>query len=162
MNLDRCTTELKKKPENDDFRLDELEQYDRRQNLELGRVPYKEDENITQTVIDLAASLDVDVKEEEISIAHRLQLRRGGPYTRGKSNRTKKHPTIIFLFDNRFKKTHLYTNRLNAKDIKKFPVNKMTHFYTDKNLTQKRKRLFWLTKLKARELNYKYIWASNS
>ena len=74
--MNRCTTEQNsKETEYDDFRLDELEQYDWRHNLELEEVPYKEGENMTQTVIDLAASLAVDVKAEEISIAHRLPLR---------------------------------------------------------------------------------------
>ena len=97
MKLNRCTAELKKKTtENEDFKLDNLELYDRQQNLELGGVPYKEHKNMTKTIIDLAASLnDADVKEEEISNAHRLPLRRKRPNTRGGSSRKKKHPTVI-------------------------------------------------------------------
>ena len=37
----------------------------------------------------------------------------------------------------------------------------MEHLYVNKNLTQRRKRLFWLTKQKAKELNYNFIWTNN-
>ena len=93
-----------KKTENDDFKLDEQELYDRQQNLKLEGVPYKEDKNMTQTVIDLAVSLNTDVKEEEIFNTHRLPLRRRRPNTREGSNRTKEHPTLIVRFVNRFKR----------------------------------------------------------
>ena len=106
--MNRCTAEFRKITENDDVKLDELEQYDRRLSLELEGVPYKGG-NMTQTVIDLAALFNVNVKEE-ISIAHRLPLRRRGPNTRGESNGTKKHHTIIIRFVNCSKKNLLYAD----------------------------------------------------
>ena len=33
--------------------------------------------------------------------------------------------------------------------------------YIDENLTQKRKRLFWLAKQKIKALQYKFIWTNN-
>ena len=37
----------------------------------------------------------------------------------------------------------------------------MNKLYVNENLTQRRKRLFWLAKQKAKELDYKFIWTSN-
>ena len=37
----------------------------------------------------------------------------------------------------------------------------MENLYINENLTQRRKRLFWLTKQKAKELGYSFIWTNN-
>ena len=65
-------TDLQKKSNDKKFKLDELEQYGRRQNLEFAQVPYHEGENVTQIVLELASKLEVKLDNEDISIAHRL------------------------------------------------------------------------------------------
>ena len=55
----------------------------------------------------------------------------------------------------------MYSNRMKAKHISDFPVQGMNKLYVNENLTQRRKRIFWLAKQKAKELNYKFIWTSN-
>ena len=50
---------------------------------------------------------------------------------------------------------------MKAKDISDFPVQGMNKLYVNENLTQRRKGLFWLAKQKAKELDYKFVWASN-
>ena len=71
-HLNRRMTDLQKKNNDKDFKPDELEQYDRRQNLEFAQVPYHEGENVTQIVLDLASKLEIKLDNEDISIAHRL------------------------------------------------------------------------------------------
>ena len=56
----------------DEIKIDELEQYDRRQNLELQGVPEMPNEDVTQITMKLASLIGVDSDKEEISIAHRL------------------------------------------------------------------------------------------
>ena len=45
--------------------------------------------------------------------------------------------------------------------IEDFPVKGMEKLFINKNLTQRRKRLFWLSKQKAKELVYKHFWSQN-
>ena len=69
--LNKKTVDLQNKS-NEELKLDELEQYERRQNLELEGVPYEKNEDVTQIALDLAGTISVDLVEKDISIAHRL------------------------------------------------------------------------------------------
>ena len=61
----------------------------------------------------------------------------------------------------RLKRNEIYANRFKAKDIEGFPVDGMEKMFINENLTQRRKRLFWNTKQKAKELEYKFFWTHN-
>ena len=45
--------------------------------------------------------------------------------------------------------------------ILRFPVDGMEKLFINENLTQRRKRLFWNTKQKAKELGYEFFWTQN-
>ena len=45
--------------------------------------------------------------------------------------------------------------------IEDFPVEGMEKLFINENLTQRRKRLFWLSNQKAKELEYIYFWTQN-
>jgi len=156
-NLAKRTDELQKRSSDEELKLDELEQYDRRQNLELEGVPFMENEDVNKITMELAKQLEVDLVEEDISIAHRLPRKR--PH--GRIGIKPKHPTIIVRFISRHKRNEIYANRFKAKNMDEFPVDNMEQFYINENLTQRRKRLFWLTKNKSKELDYKFIWTVN-
>ena len=151
-------TDLQKKNNDKEFKLDELEQYDRRQNLEFAQVPYHEGENVTQIVLDLDSKLEVKLDNEDISIAHRLPQKKRSATNNGGSQKSA-HPAIIARFVSRDKRNKLYENRFKAKDIDDFPFDGMTELYMNENLTQRRKRLFWRSKQQAKELSY--IWTNN-
>ena len=51
---------------------DELEQYGRRECLEIRGIPITTDEDTNAIVIKLASKIGVQVKEEDISVSHRL------------------------------------------------------------------------------------------
>ena len=157
--LNKRTDVLMKQSCEDEIKIDELEQYDRRQNLELQGVPEMPNEDVTQITIKLASSIGVDLDKEEISIAHRLPQKKRIGKTR--SNNDKKHPTIIVRFVSRTKRNEIYARRFKAKDVETFPVENMENLYINENLTQRRKRLFWITKQKAKELGYSFIWTNN-
>ena len=157
--LNKRTDVLMKQSCEDEIKIDELEQYDRRQNLELQGVPEMPNEDVTQITMKLASSIGVDLDKEEISIAHRLPQKKRIGKTR--SSNDKKHPTIIVRFVSRTKRNEIYARRFKAKDVETFPVENMENLYINENLTQRRKRLFWLTKQKAKELGYSFIWTNN-
>ena len=143
----------------DHLKIDKVEQYDRRQNLELQGVPVTKNEDVMKITLDLIKKLDVDIEEEDISIAHRLpQKRRLG---RTRANKATNHLAIIVRLVSRLKRNEICANRFKAKDIEGFPVDGMEKVFINKNLTRRRKRLFWNTKQKAKELGYKFFWTHN-
>ena len=102
----------------------------------------------------MASKLDVNLTANDISIAHRLPVK---PRLNNESKETRCHPGIIVCFISRQKRNEMYSNRMKAKDISDFPVQGMNKLYVNENLTQRRKRLFWLAKQKAKELDNKFI-----
>ena len=66
---------MQKQNDENHLKIDELKQYDRRQNLELQGSPMTENEDVMQITLYLIKKLDVDI-EEDISIAHRLPRKR--------------------------------------------------------------------------------------
>ena len=137
--------------------------------MELQGVPVGKDEDVTQITLDLISKLDVDIKEEDILIAHRLPVKQryghGLPvkqrYGRTRLNKPVNHSTIIVRLVSRQIRNEIYDKRFNAKIIEDFPVEGMEKLFINENLTQRRKRLFWLSKQKAKELEYKYFWTQN-
>ena len=154
--LSKRTDDIQQKSSEEELKLDEIEQYERRQNLELAGVPFKENEDVTQVVLDLASKLHVDLEEDDISIAHRLPLKRHSG-----NRKLNRHPAIIVRCISRCKRNELYDNRNKARTIENFPVDDMENLYINENVTQRRQRLFWLAKQKAKKFNYRYIWSNN-
>ena len=148
-----------KQNDEDHLKIDEVEQYDCRQNLELKDVPMTKNEDVMKITLDLIRKLDVDIEEEDISITHRLPQKRRLDRTR--ANKATNHPTIILRLVSRLKRNEIYANRFKAKDIEGFPVDGMEKVFINENLTKRRKRLFWNTKQKANELGYKFFCTHN-
>ena len=109
--------------------------------------PIKHDwsKGLDENCIDLNATKNVfydnSQTEEDILIAHRL------PSKGGNSNlkNGRHHPTIV-CFLSRHKRNEIFVKGFNVKDISNFPINQMNHLFIKKNLTQRRKHLFWQAK----------------
>ena len=106
--LTKHTTDLPNKYDNK-LKLDELEQYDRRQNLEMVGVPYNETENATKVAIDLAETLGVKLNED-ITITHCLPSKQLSAHTRQGKPESNIHPLIKVKFVNQYKRNELYEN----------------------------------------------------
>ena len=152
---------MQNKSNKEELKVDKLEQYDRRQNLELVGVPYEKNEDVTQIALDVAGAIGVDLVEEDISIAHRLPQKRRSTNPQAGQHKSTAHPAIIIRFISRHKRNEMYENRCKAKEIDNFPVKDMSCLYINENLTQRRKRLYWKPKQKVSELNYNYIWSNH-
>ena len=123
-------------------------------------MPFTKNEEVTQITLDLLNKLEVDIDEEDISIVHRLPVKQR--FGRTRFDKPANHPTIIVRLVSRQKRNETYAKRFNAKSIAEFPVKRMAHLFVNENLTQRRKRLFWLSKQKAKELaGYNYFWTHN-
>ena len=135
-------------------KIDEIDQYSRRLNLEFYGVPKVRDEDVPQIVVNLSKKLGVDIQKHDISTALRMPK---------SFRRNSNPPAIIARFMNRDVRNEIYKNRITAKNIAKeeFPVAGMSKLYVNENLTNARKKLLWMTKQKAKELKYSSTWTMN-
>ena len=69
------STTLKSSNEKEKEKVEALEQYGRRQNLEIVGVPLKEGENTNEIAIEVAKMLNVSLTPDQISTSYRLQTR---------------------------------------------------------------------------------------
>ena len=146
---------LDKKTNDEAVKLDGIDQYSCRQNLEFQGIPLTENEDAIELVTKISNLVGVDVKKSDISTVHRLPPKRHA--------KVADPPAIIARFINRNLRNEIYGKRIAAKHLKEtdYPISGMEKLFINENLTQERKRLLWLTKQTAKNLNYTYIWTMN-
>ena len=98
--------------ESDTSKIDVIEQYGRRQNLEFKGVPVTENENVTNTVIEISKLLGVEITKSDISTAHRLATKH--PKNGAASSVP---PAITARFVRRDIRNEIYNRRKTAKTI---------------------------------------------
>ena len=127
------STKIEKKAETEAIKLDGIDQYSRRQNLEFHGVPQTSSENVINIVFKIGKVLGVDINQNDISTAHRLPQK---PHSnrRSESDEPPPPPGIIARFINRDLRNFIYSKRAVAKDIasKDFPVAGMQRLYVCK------------------------------
>ena len=137
-----------------------LEQYGRRENLEIHGVPLKRDENTNETVKSVVNSLNVRLDDNQISTSHRL----AGSYKKVQRNQvTEQPPPIIVSFANRDKRNEIYKKRKLLKlNCKTEPTshNPSPNITIRKNLTPLRKSIYKAAKRAKAALNFKFAWTS--
>ena len=123
-------------------KINNFEQYGRRQNLEIANVPVQDGEDKNVVVMEVAKLLDVDILPSHISTSYRL------PKKIGQNGNVTCTPPIIVRFTNRDFRNKIYPNRKQTRtlDLKNFSVSDTKNIFINENLTQSRKRLFWKTK----------------
>ena len=173
-NTNNISKELQKLSEiqtKEIFKLDELEQYGRRDNLELHGVPMHANENTNFIVKKLAGKLNVKIEDQAISTSHRLPLLKTKSSTEGnksygnhaneaRNDLSDKPPPIIVRFANRDVRNQLYQKRNQISQIVNFEIPGMQNLYITENLTKSRKVLFLEAKKKKVSYNYKYLWTN--
>ena len=102
--LKNNSIEIKNNASCEGEKFDNLEKYGRRQNLEFVVILYKKKkkENLNQTVSDLAEKIGVSIKDEDISIAHRLKA--------SQNAKPEKPPNVIVCFTNQRIHNKIYQN----------------------------------------------------
>ena len=143
---------------NEKEKVDFLDQYGRRLNLEIIGVPFKKGENTNQIVMEVAKLLDITITDDQISTSHRLQ-----PRIKRDNTMPTVSPPIIVRFVSRDVGNNVYFNRklIRTADLKNFSVAGTSSIFIKKNLTQSRKKLFWRAKQIAKCNVFKYYWTTN-
>ena len=111
-------------------KLDDLEQYTRKFNLEICGIPENEDEDLEDTIIKLSECLNGDLRVKDIGIIHRLK----------KGNMAPK--LIIVRFSNYFSKDEMYRSRWKLRNANVSSVFGAEKIYINENLTARRAGLF--------------------
>ena len=121
-------------------KIDDLEQYSRKHNLEFHGIPESSQENLAEQIIKLGNVLNVPIRNNDIDICHRLSANK-------KSNKPR---PVIARFKSYEVKKALYSAR---KQLKNQSLNHVFPgadiVYINENLTRRRRELFnkvWKTK----------------
>ena len=138
--------------------VDEVQQYLRRDCLEITGIPFQRDEEPAKIITEMCSAMEIDVKDHEISIAHRL------PDTKSAKDR------LIVKFVQRTTKDKIYNNRKkiqgkSAKNLPSFKGNqsspRLPRIFINESLTSYRKKLFNKMYNFKKNNNFKYIWTIN-
>jgi hypothetical protein len=84
--------------------VNDLEQYSRRECLEIQGIPLKNFDDTNSIVVNVGELMGINIKEEDISVSHRLPIRSN--YRGNKAD-----PTIIVKFVRRHTKEIFYRAR---------------------------------------------------
>lgn len=123
--------------------LNEMEQYSRRQNLEILGLAKEEHEDLFEKVNTVARKLELpELTRSDIDGMHRLPQRPG------------KEPAVIV----RFTSVSLKQKWMEARSRLRAKEPDMRFF---DNLTPWNKRLLWLARARAEEVGYRFAWQNN-
>ena len=109
--------------------LNNLQQYGRKENLEFEGVSLVQNKDTTEVVIKIAEKLNVNINENDISIAHRVPTKRPSRSSNSRTNLPP--PAIIARFANRKIRNLIYSKRSVARKIPttEFPMPGITRLF---------------------------------
>lgn len=127
-----------------------LEQYTRKNNLEISGIPVTPNESVQEIIKDVGAALGVAVDVQQINAAHRVP-----------SFRRDKASSIVIQFHSRstkdswIEKYRLKKTLIASEVNSAYPKNKV---YVSEHLSPSNKQFLSKLKLKCREIGYKFAW----
>lgn len=135
-----------------EVRLRNLEQHSRRQNIEIDGIPETQGEDVNTVLRDVAKSIGVEVKTEQIVAAHRVPT----------FNKKRTPPIIVRFATYEARDTWI----AGYKKVRPLSANKINpnfsgaiKVFINEHLSPENKQLLSKTKEVARAKNYKYVWS---
>ena len=138
----------------------DLEQYSRRECVEIHGIPLPKStdvkENTNEIVVKIGHLMGVDVKEEDISVSHRLSTSKNY-----KGNRST--PAIIAKFVRRDVKECYYRGRkkLKGRTTQDLGLDVKNNIYINESLTESNKNLFKDALRVKKDCNFAFAWTMN-
>lgn len=159
-DLSASNESLKKANEELKYKLNDLEQYGRRNTVEIHGVPEPRDENILTTIMHVGLALNFKLSKQMIDACHRLRQK---PGTANEPRR------IILKFISRYDKDELLKARsvkrnFSTRDLSSLPgIGDMPDkpIYIFESLTQLNKMIFAKCREFQKVNNIKYLWVRN-
>ena len=133
---------LRTKVQSQNFEIDRLEQYSRRENIRVFGVAETADELTNDVIVKVAADMGVVITERDISVSHRI----------GKKTGTKPRP-IIAKFVRRDTKTAIMRSKRNLKGLDAYKS-----VFVNDDLTTMRSKLLYELK---RDGSVTRVWTMN-
>ena len=141
--LKETVIELKSIVENAEKSLNNLEQYSRRECIEINGIPSTPEESTDDIVVALARQIGVTITPNDISISHRL-----------KKFTTSQHPPTIFAkFINQKIRNKIFENRFKLKQ-----ANPRKMIFINESLTKTNRKIFNVCRNFKKANNWKYVW----
>ena len=142
-SLKKTVLELKNLLENVEKNLNNLEQYSRRECIEINGIPCTHEESTDEIVVALAKQVGVHITTNDISVSHCL-----------KNLATSQQPsTIIAKFISRKIRNQIFENRFK---LKKANPGKM--IFINESLTRTNRKIFNMCRNFKKDNNWKYVW----
>ena len=144
--------------------LEALEQYGRRDNLEIHNIPWTKNETTNEIVKKIANTLNVKLDDHDISTSHRIYSNQtskpNSPNINSKQSEAERneHPPIIVRFVNRDKRNEIFAKRLRPKPISNSTSGRKIDFTIKENLTKFRKMLYKEARKVQLSTGYKFLW----
>jgi len=144
--------------------LDDLQQYVRRECLEIRGIPVAKDEDTNEIVRKVCDLVDVKVNDMDISVSHRLPSRKPSSpsYANAVQNKIDDEP-IIVKFVRRDVRDKFYQARtkLRSKTTRDLGITRHRDqkIFISESLTRRNKDLMKECVKKKKDLNYKFLWS---
>lgn len=147
--------ELKKEMGKFQNKLNDLEQYGRRNNVEVHGIDEKEGEDVTKLIIELGANLNFKAEElkGQIEAAHRLK-----PKKVDNKPRTRPAPIIVRFLSRVTQENWMAKHKTGLASFNIIEGGSQTDIYISENLTAENRHLAYLARKAGRELRFKYVW----
>ena len=141
-HLNRQIKELTEDLDTEKFKRNQLEQYGRREMLEISGVPQLQNENCTNIAYDLCKLTDCNMEMDKIEVAHRI-----------------KNGDIIVKFKDRPSRDTLFIKKsiLKEKSARDLGFNSDNSIFINESLSFDTRTLLFETRKKCRALGYKKI-----
>eukprot|EP00794_Sanderia_malayensis_P008540 gene8540-biopygen6837 len=161
-NLEKENEDLKKQikvlennHEKQKMALNDLEQYGRRDCIEISGVPPSENENCEELTIQVAREMGVEIGAAELVACHRVRKSKG-------------EPIIIAKFLNRKNKEKMMSKRKSLKGKTAGSMKLTTNdnkagskIFVNESLTAANKNLYRLARMKTQDSGWKFSWTRN-
>ncbi|XP_046674625.1 uncharacterized protein LOC124363418 [Homalodisca vitripennis] len=132
-------------------RVRNLEQYSRRNNVEISGIPATTNEDVNKIIQDVGTAIGMEVQKEDITAAHRIP-----------TYKKERIPSVVVQFRERSLRDTWISKWKETKTLNAYQVNK--HFpqnqrvYVNEHLSPDNKLFLTTLKKKCRELNYAFVW----
>lgn len=150
LRTENCT--LRKRVAVLESRVDESEQYSRRNTLEIHGVPEQKGESVVSLVKAVGRALDYPVEDSMIDACHRLRVREGSGKPPGIIIRMVRRMDADALLQKRRVKRNLNTSDIGLATVSAGAV------FVNESLTPARRRLLYLARQVKNEKGYAFLW----
>lgn len=138
------------------FRINALDQTQRRNAIEIHGLDLKKDEKLDKIVEDMAGQLKLPFIKEGVETVHRLKE------PKVTTSKVKRPPAVLVRFTNSAHASAWTARKKTGKESRNFvEEGSTTKIFINENQSAANKELFWHSRVRGKELQYKHVWFKN-